>query len=206
MTRPRQRTALVMLCLMLTCAGRPLWPDRTDCLVVPVSSADLPPTTRLRARVRIARGARELGLEVIARKGPEGLVVIGLGPQGMRLFAVRQRERFIGIEDASSPQMRYLALWLLDALHRGIWIEAPDSSLAAEGGTWSWEGERVSESNQDGHWRREFRRAGEPVGVAPVSIDYRGSSRGEFGFEIRNAWCSYEATLVPLSGAQGSAG
>jgi hypothetical protein len=169
-------------------------------MVVPASSSDLPASTRLRARVRIGRGDRELGFEAIARKGPEELIVVALAPQGSKLFTVRQRGRDIEIKDASSREVKHLALWLMDALHRGLWIEPAVDSGTEDGGSWTWEGEQVLEVRRDGRWRREFRRAGDASDVAPVAIDYlEAPRRGRgAGFEIRNAWCDYEAVLIPL--------
>ncbi len=77
------------LCLGLSCASPPAWLGGPSCTVVPVSSLDLPASIRLRARVRIGRGDRELGFETIVRKGPEELIVVALAPEGTKLFAVR---------------------------------------------------------------------------------------------------------------------
>ena len=150
--------------------------------------------------MRIGRGDRELGFETIVRKGPEELIVVALAPEGTKLFAVRQRGRVIEIEDASSREMKYLALWLMDALHRGLWIEPAAGSPAEDGGSWTWGGEQVLEVRRDDRWRREFRRVRDASDVAPVAIDYYASPRraSGAGFEIRNAWCDYEAVLIPL--------
>jgi len=189
--------------LVLSCAGLPAWLGGPGCPVVPVSSMDIPASTQLRARMRIGVGDRVLGLEVIARKGPEELVVAGLAPHGTRLFALRQRGRDIEIDGTSSRQMKYLSLWVMDALHRGLWIEPAAGSRREEGASWTWEGEHVVEVRRDGHWRREFRSTGNATNVAPVAIEYRDEPDvgGESGFEIRNAWCGYEAVIVLLDEA-----
>jgi len=208
--RSRRRARLcwiAVLCFGLSCASAPAWLGGRSCTVVPVSSLDLPASTRLRARVRMGRGNLELGFEAIARNGREELIVVALAPDGTKLFAVRQRGRDIEIEDASSREMKHVALWLMDALHRGFWIESVADSLREDGRSFIWEGERVLEVGRDGHWRRQFRRAGGDSDVAPVVIDYRESPRraGGAGFEIRNAWCDYEAVVIPLEGARGEA-
>jgi len=190
------------LCLMLSCARVPPWTGGSDCPVVLMSSTELRAPARLRARVRIAVGDREIGIEVVALKGPEELVVVGIAPQGTRLFAVRQRGRDLEI-DASSRQLEQLAHWVMDALHRGFWIEPVDLTWRNDEVNWIWEGEEVVEIQQAGHRRREFRRAGNVSDVAPVAIDYRDRPHpgGIPGFEIRNAWCGYEAIFVPLDEA-----
>ena len=201
--RGRRLVWLAVLAWVLCCASGPPWLGGPGCPVVPVSSMDLSASTRLRARVRIGVGDRELGLEVIVRKRPEELVVVGLVPHGARLFAVRQRGRDIEIDSASSREMEHLALWVLDVLHRGLWIEPAAGSRREDGASWSWEGEQVLELRRDGRWRREFRRAGDATDVAPVAIDYRDPPpRGAgSGFEIRNAWCGYEGVFIPLDEA-----
>ena len=205
-TRPgrgRRLGWISVLWLVLSCASMPPRLGGPGCPVVPVSSMDLPASTRLRARVRISVGDRELGLEAIARRGPEDLVVVGLAPHGTRLFAARQRGRNIEIDSASSREMERLALWVMDALHRGFWIEPAASSRREGGARWSWEGEQVLETWRDGRWRREFRRGRDSTDGAPVAIDYRDAShRGDrSGFEIRNAWCGYEGVFIPLDEA-----
>lgn len=187
------------LCLMLSCASARPWTGRSDCPVVLMSSTELRAPTRLRARARFTIGDREIGLEVIALKDPEELVAVGIAPQGTRLFAVRQRGRDLEI-DASSRQLEHLARWVMDALHRGLWIKPVDSTSRNGEVNWIWEGEEVVEIQQDGHRLREFRRAGDVSDVAPVAIDYRDRPHpgGTPGFEIRNAWCGYEAIFVPL--------
>ena len=194
---------IAALWFVLSCASAAPGLGRRGCPVIPVSSMDLPASTRLRARVQIRVGNRALGLEVIARKGPAELVVAGLAPQGTRLFGVRQRDRDIAIETTSSRKMEQLALWVMDALHRGLWIEPAAGSRLEEGASWTWEGEHVVEIRRDGRWWREFRSAKDATNVAPVAIEYRDESHpgGELGFEIRNAWCGYEAVIIPLDEA-----
>jgi hypothetical protein len=191
---------IAALYLVLSCASAPPWLDGAGCPVVPVSSIDLPTSTRLRVRVRIGWGDRELGLQAIVRKRPEELVVVGLAPQGTRFFTIRQQGRAIEIDTTSSRKLEQLALWLLDALQRGLWIEPAAGPRRDDGASWSWQGEQVVEARRDGRWRREFRRAGDAGDVASVAIDYREPPHrgGQPGFEIRNTWCGYEAVLIPL--------
>jgi len=157
--------------------------------------------TRLRVRGRVEIGDREVGLETIAHRDQEGLVVVGLTPHGMRIFAIRQTGRDVEVDAASSREMRYLAFWVLDALHRSLWIQPTADFRRGNGGTWSWHGEQIREFRRDDRWRREFRNeGGDADEVAPVVIDYRGSpdQAPGSGFEIRNAWCGYEALFVSL--------
>jgi len=151
--------------------------------------------------VRFAAGDHELGLEVIARMGPAELVVVGLAPHGTRLFGVRQQGVEIEIDAAPSRQIEHLALWVMDALHRGLWIEPAAGSRRVDGASWTREGEDIVEIRREGRWRREFRKARDATNVAPVAIEYRDQPHfgGGRGFEIRNAWCGYEATVIPLA-------
>jgi hypothetical protein len=175
----------------------------SDCPVVPVSTTDLRGTARLRARARITVGNREIGLEIVAFTNSEELVVVGLAPQGIRLFAIRQQERDFNTDASPSQEMKHLAHWVMDALHRGFWIEPTVDSRHDNGVSWIREGEQIIEVRRDGGWRREFRRAGDANDVAPVVIDYRDPAHpgGRPRFEIRNAWCGYEAVFIPLDEA-----
>jgi len=212
--------------LVLSCAGGPPWFGGRGCGVVPVASGDIPATTRLRAHVRVEIGGgngggnkrREMGFELIARRHEEELVVVGLAPQGKRLFAVRQRGHEFEIDDAGARHLRYLALWSMDALHRGVWIEPPADATADPTGNagagdepphamrWVREGEDIVEIATNIGRRRDFRssreraRARADVDVAPVSIAYHDASPpgSESDFEIRNTWCGYDAALVFL--------
>jgi hypothetical protein len=188
---------------VLSCAGVSPWLERSSCPIVPVSSDELPASTRLRAQVRIGVGNRVIGLEVIARKLPDQLVVAGLAPHGTRLFGVRQRGREIEVEAPSSRQIERLALWVMDALHRGLWIEPVDVLPREDGTSWTWEGEHVFEIQRNGRRHREFRRTTKTNNAAPVTIAYRdfADTGAAAGFEILNAWCGYEAVIVPLAEA-----
>jgi hypothetical protein len=188
---------------MLSCASGPRWLGGSDCPVLPVSTTELRETTRLRARARITVGNRAIGLEVVAFTDSEELVVVGIAPQGIRLFAIRQRERDLDIDASSSREMKHLARWVMDALHRGFWIEPTADSRHDNGASWIRDGEQIIEVRGDGGWRREFRRAEDTNDVAPVVIDYRDPAHpgGRPRFEIRNAWCGYEAVFIPLDEA-----
>lgn len=201
-TRRLYRTALVcgVLCSTLSCAGALAGRDDSRCPVTPVSSTDLPASTRIRARVLIGVGDRQVGIEVVARNRPEELVVVGLASHGTRLFAVRQRDREIEIDAGSSSRAAHLARWVIDALHRGLWIQPSSQDDRA---SFRWEGEQIIEIQREGRWRREFRDSDDATDVAPVSIEYRGAVHrsGGSGFEIHNAWCGYDAVFIPLDEA-----
>jgi hypothetical protein len=196
-------SSIALLCFMLSCASVPPWLGGPDCPVVPVSTMELHATARLRARARITVGNREIGFEVVAFGDSEELVVVGVAPQGIRLFAIRQRERNFDTDASPSREMKQLARWVMDALHRGLWIEPAADSRHDNGVSWVREGEQVIEVRRNGGWRREFRRAGDANHVAPIVIDYRDPAHpgGQPRFEIRNAWCGYEAVFIPLDEA-----
>ena len=91
---------------------------------------------------------RRVGVEVVARREADELVVVGLANFGVRLFTLRQRGREISIADTPSREQRHLALWVLDALHRVRWIRPPGGAgREAESLRWDWYGERVTEQH-----------------------------------------------------------
>jgi hypothetical protein len=153
-----------------------------------------------------ARG-EQVGLEAVAQETANELVVVGLSSYGIRLFAVRQRGRQLSIEGTSSPASRYLALWVMDLLHRAYWIQPPPGRGGGPAVRWTWGDEWVIESEEGGSVRREYGRLGDESAVAAVTIQYaEGSGAGPgLGLEARNAWCGYEAVATALEAAPAGA-
>jgi len=179
--------------------------------VVPVASSELPGPPLLRTRMQIAAGEHSLRLETVAESSEQGLVMLGFAPYGVRLFAVRQRDRELSPEGLADSELSWPALWAADVLHRVFWIQPPGEALPDGPTRWSREGERVTEWREKGRIRRrEFAREGaDPDASEPVSIDYPDDPDGDgvAGIEVRNPWCGYEAVVVPLEDrdAQGRA-
>ncbi len=151
----------------------------------------------MRLRMRLDFDHHELHLEIIADRVSEGIVVVGLAPYGIRIFAVRQRGREAEVETPSRA-LEKIGLWTLDALHRAYWIE-PALRAVTLPSRWIREGERVSEWRQDGRLlRREFAATDRATAHTIVSIDYAAAdgSASEPGTRIRNPWCGYEALLI----------
>jgi len=196
MSGERVCALLVLLAsaLLISCAGNGSWGLHPHCPVVPVSSVDYLGDFELRARMHFGMDDREAHFEVVARRVPEGLVLVGIAQHGTRLFAVRQRGREIAVEAASSRASEHLARWTLDALHRAIWISPPSKPEAGGVVDWTWENERVTESI-DGD--RRMRKFVYPDAAAPVVIRY-GPPPTEAAdlVEIENPWCGYTASFV----------
>ncbi len=174
------------------------WSDPSACVVVPVSTEALPLDWSLRARVKLTFRDQEVGLEVIARKTPEELVVVGISQAGSRLFAVRQRERELAIE-SHERALDPLAGWLMDALHRAIFIEPPVLGTGDRPASWLWAGERVTEQwGEDGLRQRVFTHGDESSNVGRVTIDYPAHSDALGAIQVRNPSCGYQAAIVVL--------
>jgi hypothetical protein len=180
--------------LLVSCAGIGSWVQRSHCPVVPVSTADHLDDVELRARMHFSMENWEAHFEVVARRVPEELVVVGIAQYGVRLFAAHQRGREIAVEGTPSRKFAHLARWTLDALHRAIWISTPSDPGAGPVVNWSWENESVTESIDGGQRRREFLH---PDASDPVVIRYLSTS-AEAGdrVEIQNPWCGYEASFI----------
>lgn len=193
---------LALLLAAAGCAGLTETRGGGSCPVVPVASRELPGPPLLRTRMQIAAGEQSLRLETVAQNSDEGLVVLGFAPYGVRLFAVRQRDRKLSPEGLADSKLGQPALWAADVLHRVFWIQPPGEALPDGPTHWSREGERVTEWRKKGRiQRREFAREGAgPDDSERVSIDYPDGPDGDgsAGIEVRNPWCGYEAVVVPL--------
>jgi len=176
----------------------------TPCPVAWVPSESIDPTAAgLRARVELHIGDEEIHLEVITEKRPEELVVVALARFGVRLFSVRQRGVEVFVEDASTDELNRVAIWMMDALHRAYWIEAPQDSSDA---SWRWREEEIRETGAKGRRHRVFSLAGADAATPPVTIDYARSTAASDvpsgTVEIRNPWCGYEAEIAPIGSAK----
>ena len=196
---PWGRSLLGWLAALATfgCLSPPWAPYPGPCPVGLVATDDLPQDLRMRLRMRLDFDHQELHLETIADRVSEGIIVVGLAPYGIRVFAVRQRGREAEVETPSRA-LEKIGLWTLDALHRAYWIEPPRRA-ATDPSRWIREGERVSDWRQDGRLlRREFASTDRARAHTVVSIDYAAADAdaSEPGIRVRNPWCGYEALLI----------
>ena len=177
------------------CAGRGR--AAAGCPVEPMSVAELADALPLRVQMHLSGGESASGLEAVASFESGELVVIGLGPFGMRLFVIRQPNGAPHVEERASSRLGPPPLWVFDALHRIFWIRAPGGS-ASNG--WEHGGERVAEGRQGGRRWRRFARPGR--GGEGVVIEYPGEaeSGSRASITIRNPWCGYEGRVVALEG------
>jgi hypothetical protein len=195
-----------------SCAASRSWWSPPACRFEPVSSDDLPGDLALRARSRFEVRGETVGVELVARTRPDGLVVLGLSGYGVRLFAVEQRGREMAI-DASTGEERALASFAMDALHRAFWIRPPAEAGSPEQASqsWQWGGERVSQTRSRAGARRRYEselnseRNSERNSEA-VTIDYPQpatvgdeEAAPQQAIVVRNPRCGYEAVIIPLS-------
>jgi hypothetical protein len=169
---------------------------RRGCPVELAQAGEFTDASVLRARARVTVDERDIPLEVVVQREAGAVIVLGLAPHGPRLFAATQRGGELDVE-AASIALRYLALYVVDALHRAYWIgQRPVTDLPSEQ-SFAWGAEWVRDAEDD-RPRREFRdREG---GEVAVEIEYRvGAEAGSpAAFEIRNRRCGYRAVFVPL--------
>jgi hypothetical protein len=193
-----RRGVLLALIVSAACAGDLPWRPGGRCPVLAVPSTDLPQRLRMRARMSFAIRGREIVFEAVARRVAEEIVVVSFVEYGARLFAVHQRGLEFDI-DAPSRELRRLAIWVMDALHRAYWIAPPPSSRFGDPVVWEWGEDRVSEWRHGRRPRREFASEARPH-VADITITYPSGARYDHGarVEIHNASCGYEAVIVIL--------
>ena len=170
------------------------------CSLTPVPYADLQPTTPLSARVALAAWGRSVALTAVGEATAEGFVLVGLGLDGGRLFALRQEgERVVFDPASASPALgprpaEALARGILDALVRGMWLRPPPG---AQTDGFSWRGEWVVETRLESGWRREFFEGPKPGGHSRAVIDYRGDGV-DGGYDIEHGDCRYRATVISI--------
>ncbi len=190
----RAGCCLILVGVLCGCAS-PARPPKTGCPVVPVPSERLPEALALRARLQLESRGREVGLEVVANRVGDDFVIVGLATHGLRLFTVRQHGRELDVDAGDDPGLSYLALFVVDVLHRAYLIET-----SGTGGSWG--EEIVEESRRDGVRTRSFRAPGTESAASQVAIEYPDEFPGQGAglTEIRNDWCGYEAVVARLDG------
>jgi hypothetical protein len=175
--------------------------DRS-CPVVLVDSLQIADGLLLRARMRIEKPAEELSpsLELVAQTHSGVLTIIGFTPFGTRAFAIEQRGREVEIDDLAGSLLGIRPVWVLDALHRALWIEAPPETRGLGTRQWQWGDESVSQTD-DATGATALRRFQRGSGKRPleVSVEYAPRVDGELTasrpLRIHNPRCGYTAKL-----------
>jgi len=195
--------ALILLSLgSLGCLDVMLAIQSERCRVLPLSLDALDGEVALHARVRMQVGGRDVGFDAVAERREGPLRLVGLAPAGTRLFSLTQTAETIVFGEGTEGAMRSLATMTLDALRRGVWIDAPPGERH-----FFHEGEAVRELEEGGRLRREFRFSTgaanaerDERNAADVSIEYlpKPDHEGAASFEVRNSSCGYEAVVVLL--------
>ena len=193
--RGRTGPLLTAFLLLSSCAGIDSWTP--ICPVRPVPTNRLS-DVELRARIHFTIKSEDAHLEAIARSTPEELWIVGITAYGSRLFAVQQRGHEIRVDGAPSRKFEHLALWTLDALHRSIWIQAPENAGAGPVVSWKRENEHVTEWVDAGEQHREFSHA---RASAPVRIHYATPAATAPRIEVHNPWCGYDAVIAIVDSA-----
>ena len=166
---------------------------------------------RARVHLRLTGGKTGRGLagegirmEIVARRQPDELVVVGLAQYGARLFTVRQRDEGVGsqsvvtlVADPANRELKQIALFVMDALHRAYWVQLSEESGAT---IFDWGEERVTLTRSGETLRREFALANRGPATRRVTIEYPEPVAEALvsRVEMRNPWCGYEAVIVPI--------
>ena len=178
-------------------------PAGRHCPVELVPTSQIVHSLPLHTRIQLHFADEQMSYEALAVAQPEGLVILGLSPYGVRLFAVHQRGSEYSLEVASS-ELRHLGRWTLDLLHRVYWIQPPDD--LDNGDAWPRGGEELREAAAvESGGRRVFSLVAGWAGDSASSsivIDYPAAfERSASGpVAIRNPWCGYEAKVLELKG------
>jgi hypothetical protein len=124
-----RRAATAAAALLIGCAALPLaWTPRIpDCPGPLIPTADIPGGDfRLRERVRFAGGGVDLGLELLAERRADRLVVIGFNEFGARVFSAVQRGVEVEIDDPLGRALEIPPANVLRDLHQARFFH-PDT-------------------------------------------------------------------------------
>ena len=202
MKRPGHLGITIGAVIGLGCAG--IAERGADCMVQPVEVARLAPLLPLRAQIRFEDIGAGAGVEVVAASEAGELIVVGLGPYGVRLFSIQQSEGAPRVESTPWTRAGPPPLWVFDVLQRVFWIEPPAGFESGNQAVWQHGRERVVEDLGVGDHLRRFSRGRD--GEEEVVVEYAADANlgGAQVVKIYNPWCGYTGHVVALnSGATG---
>jgi hypothetical protein len=149
-------------------------------------------------RTESSQGAHEFRA-VLQRRGDE-LLLVGLGPQGMRGFVLTQRGEDVSFESHLPQELPFPPRFMLLDIHRTWFRGLPQPQEDGEHRI-EVDGEEIVERWQGGRLQeRTFRRLdGAPPGL--ITVSYEGGLGGETPPRVvhfDNGWFGYRLTLTTL--------
>lgn len=136
----RRATPWLLALCAIGCQSSSLpWGSRGSCPVELVASERVPPgTLRLRIHLRpIAAsdsheaGETGTGLEAVVESREGTVTIVGFTPFGTLAFSIVQTGTAFELDDGIARHLGMRPLWVLDALHRGLWIDPDDARQAS---------------------------------------------------------------------------
>ena len=192
---------VVALLLVLACgllAGCTLWrvarlPRLADCPGALAPTNAIADGLVLRELVRVAGGAVDAGVQLVAETRGGTLTLVGLTTLGMKAFTVTQTGRTTRVDAPLGRAWPVPPLNLLRDLHRVHFLAVPGGPFPDGAARHEVEGTAITEVWRAGRLlTRTFERpGGRPAGTVRVAF-------GPDAIRLTNGWCGYEATIVPM--------
>ncbi len=199
--------AFVLVSCFIGCQGTGPGVER-GCPVALADVARLPSGLRASGTLRVDSTTIGFALE----RNDETLTLVGFTPFGTRAFSVQQNGTAMQIDDFVGQRMGIDPVWLVDALHRAVLIEAP-TDIENPDAEWRWHDERVTERFDAAGKRTTRHFAREGVGAHALTLvhylQWEGVGEERIGARspsdmksagtiatVDNPWCGYHGSLV----------
>jgi hypothetical protein len=193
---------LVLVLVLVSCSPRrppdtAASDDAYPCLLHPAS--ELGPDVVIEQHVQANKDGRTGGFDAVLQKRGGELVLVGLGPLGVRAFAIRQEGGEVRYEQRLGPEFPFPPRNVLVDVHRAFFKRLALATLSPREGIFSGplDGEEVIES-----WRaaelaeRRFVRQGRDGAVRVLYGPGCGEDRCEPAtVRLVNEWFGYELLI-----------
>ncbi len=95
--------------------------------------SELSPDFAVEQHVEVRQGERRGGFDAVLQKRGDELVLVGLGPMGVRGFVLRQEGEAVRFEQTLGPRLPFPPRNVLVDVHRAFFKRLPRESGAADG-------------------------------------------------------------------------
>jgi hypothetical protein len=154
----------------------------------------------VKQHLRVRFRGREDGFDAVLQKQGDELLVVGLGPVGVRAFVLKQAGDAISFEQRFGPKFPFPPRNVLVDIHRAYFMQLsspPPSANAVSSIRGDQDGEQISETWQGGNLiRKSFQRPGQ---TGEVTLSYEGpctrSACRPSRIALNNGWYGYELII-----------
>ena len=163
------------------------------------SPDQLGPDFSVRQRVEATSGDRTGAFDGVLQKVGSELVIVGLGPAGVRAFVLKQAADRVTFGQTFGPELPFPPRYILIDVHRAFFKRLPPPASGSGTSSGRVDDEEVEEDWLDGHLaERRFSRPGSAL-EGLVRVTYaRGCTVARCApasFRLVNQWFSYSLTV-----------